>query len=218
MGDGWEEICFFANLCESSLFALFIISALFVLGVNCGDNTFLYPILRGISSSSYLWNAVDRSLIPDLLGKLFFSLWVPFLWFSLLLKWMGSLDLPDRRDRVRWWMERSQFKALILFFDRGCGMPDQSYVPCPADGVHDYRRSRSLSSEESTSATSPSNAFMRAGHIDGNKSSRYSTKGKQHRLGGESCRWAGRIGGYRPWYRILVRRERNCMHEKPSIP
>lgn len=100
--------------------------------------------------------------------------------------------------------------------DRGCGMPDQSYVPCPADGVHDYRRSRSLSSEESTSATSPSNAFMRAGHIDGNKSN--STKGKQHRLGGESCRWAGRIGGYRPWYRILVRRERNCMHEKPSIP
>lgn len=79
MGDGWEEICFFANLCESSLFALFIISALFVLGVNCGDNTFLYPILRGISSSSYPWNAVDRSLIPDLLGKLFFSLWVPFL-------------------------------------------------------------------------------------------------------------------------------------------
>lgn len=78
MGDGWEEICFFAN---RSLFALFLISALFVLGdssVKCGDNTFLYPILRGISSS-YLWNAVDRSLIPDLLGKLFFSLWVPFI-------------------------------------------------------------------------------------------------------------------------------------------
>ncbi|KAH0663827.1 hypothetical protein KY284_028758 [Solanum tuberosum] len=50
---------------------------LFVLGdssVNCGDNTFLYPILRGISSSSYLWNAVDLRLIPDLLAKLFFSL------------------------------------------------------------------------------------------------------------------------------------------------
>lgn len=71
-----EEICLFANLCESSLFALFRISALFVLGdssVNCSDNTFLYPILRGISSSSYLWNAVDLRLIPDLLTKLFFS-------------------------------------------------------------------------------------------------------------------------------------------------
>ncbi|KAL6997512.1 hypothetical protein U1Q18_007636, partial [Sarracenia purpurea var. burkii] len=58
-----------AIICESSFFALFIISALFVLvdsSVNCGDNTFLYSILRGISSS-YLWNAVDRSLIPDLL-------------------------------------------------------------------------------------------------------------------------------------------------------
>jgi len=38
--------------------------------------------------------------------------------FILLLKWMGSLDLPDRRDRVRWWIERSQIKALILFFDQ----------------------------------------------------------------------------------------------------